>query len=307
MKLPTNILPVVLLTVAAALPSLRAQASAPDMPTDTVKVIDKADAINIIRTETGTVIEAFIGTDKASWNKYRYEVTVVERDSSTVETISENSLISLPFNINRKKSKTTSGRWKAKRTITAMRNLYWGRNFAYDGKSGIKNSFEIGIAEVIAVEFQPWRRGPLFRVGLGFGMKRWHTADGLYFGKDGDCLTIVPAITDASNIKSKFDVWSFHVPLMVSQPIYKSFTFAAGVLLNFNTYSKASTSFETADVRYSETFKGLQQRLLTPEIIGIIGFRDAIGFYAKYNPVPVMRSQFGPSFKSWSMGVSIAF
>ena len=82
MKLPTNILPVVLLTVAAALPSLRAQASAPDMPTDTVKVIDKADAINIIRTETGTVIEAFIGTDKASWNKYRYEVTVEEREQN---------------------------------------------------------------------------------------------------------------------------------------------------------------------------------------------------------------------------------
>lgn len=277
---------------------------------DTIRVIDNAEQVLITRTANSTSVKALIPTNEGatSFKIYEYNVTVEEKsDTATNDIISENIFADLPFLNNRKKQRATNGHFKPQRYVTAFRNIYWGWNFAYDGKAGVKNCFEVGVAEFIALDWKPWRQGPDFRVGLGFGMKRFLAADNLMFGKDADRLILTPAFPDARDVKAHWDVWTFHLPLMVSQSICKDFGVAFGAIVNFNTYSKAWSQHELDGVRYRETFKGLQQRLLTAELIGIIGIRGGIGFYAKWNPVPLMRPCFGPEFKSWSMGVSLNF
>ena len=294
------------MAILTAVPVLTAQTE----PTDTIRVIDNADQILITRTANNTSVKAFIPTNEGatSFKIYEYNITVEEKaDTASEETISENIFADFPFLTNRKKQRATEGHFKPKRYVTACRNIYWGWNFAYDGKSGLKNSFEVGVAEFLGIDWKPWRQGPDFRVGLGFGMKRFLAADNLMFGKSGDRLVLLPAVPDACDVKAHWDVWTFHLPLMVSQSIYKDFGVAFGAIVNFNTYSKAWSQHEINGVRYRETFKGLQQRLITTELIGIIGIREGIGFYAKWNPVPLMRPCFGPEFKSWSMGVSLNF
>lgn len=300
---------VLIALVLSTAPSLIAQHVG---PTDTVKIIEKASEVVITRRDNNTYIHAIIPDEQGtSFQTYDYKVTVNERPDSTTEKIAENIFSGLPF-VNDKKKKqpeASNNAFKSQRYITGIRNIYWGWNFAYDGKEGLKNSFEVGVAEVIAIDWKPWRNGPDFRVGLGFGMKRFLAADNLTFGKQGDRLVLQPIEPDAHDVKGRWDVWSFHLPLMMKQQIYQNLEVAFGTLVNFNTYSKAWSQQEIDGVRYRTKFKGLQQRLMTCELIGIIGLGGdfGFGFYAKWNPVPVMKSCFGPEFRTWSMGVSLNF
>lgn len=302
--------PIILLALALGMaPALAAQTE----PTDTIKIIDNAESVVITRQNNSTTIKAFMrdSENTPSMKIYTYKVTVEERsDTNTCEEFSENIFSSLPFiaDKHKKRAATHPGRkFRPKRNVTAMRNIYWGWNFAYDGKAGIRNCFEAGVADVIAVEWKPWRQGPEFRIGAGFGFKRFRTADNLVFTKEGDRLAFREADNEATDIKSHWDVWTFHVPLMMSQRICNKFGVAFGTMLNFNTYSKAQTQMEINGTRYRETFKGLQQRLFTAELVGIIGFRGIIGCYAKWSPMPVMNTCFGPEFKNWTLGVSLNF
>lgn len=281
-------------------------------PADTIKIIDNAESVIITREGNRTVIKAITGNDQEalSGKIYTYDVTVEERNDSTTKEFSESIFSSFPFLNERakKRAKNHAGsKFKPQRYATALRNIYWGWNFAYDGKAGIRNCWEAGVAELISIDWKPWRNGPDFRIGAGFGMKRFVTADNLVFAKSGDCLVFKNVNEEARDVKSRWDVWTFHVPLMISQGIYKDLGIAFGTLLNFNTYSSARTQVEIDGIRYRETFKGLQQRLFTAELIGIIGLREGIGLYAKWSPMPIMRSAYGPEFKTWTLGVSVNF
>ena len=302
-----------IIITAALLATVSAFAAEPQL-TDTIKVIDNASQIIVTRTGNTTKIEALVpNKEEALLDHYVYSSSVSENESTAAEPISENIFAGFPFlndRVNRrhKNSESESERRSRRRgEVTALRNVYWGWNFAYDGKAGISNCFEVGVAEVIDVRWIPWQHGPELRVGLGFGMKRYTSGDNMMFAREGDRLTLVPAGTEVTGLKSRWDTWTIHVPFMLSQNISHNFGIAVGALVNFNTYSTARTSREINGTRYSEKFKRLQQRLLTSELIAIIGFREAIGFYVKWNPVPLMKECYGPEFRSWSMGVSLDF
>jgi len=285
---------------------------AQSVPVDTIKVIENAHQITITRNANTTCIEAWT-SDADGGNIERYTYNVTMQDSTQNETFTESIFAGLPFMSDKKRNRKSAtavktAKWKPKQQIYAVRNIYWGWNFAYDGKTGLKNCFEVGVAEVIGASWKPWRRGPEFSVGIGFGMKRFRTADDLLFAKDGDRLTIIPAdLDECHDAKAHWDIWAFHLPLMLTQNITGDFAVAIGATVNFNTYSKAWSSYLADGVRHTTTFKGLQQRLLTIEPTAIIGFREAIAFYAKWNPMPVMQCGNGPRFKSWSMGVTLNF
>lgn len=300
--------PIALLALAVAIsPVITAQTE----PVDTVKIIENAQRIMIIRNGNNTVVNAIIDDgESAQVANYIYEVTVEESSDSIKEEYSENLFSTFPFLSEKKKRKASATKkFTPRREITGLRNIYWGWNFAYDGKASIRNCFEVGVAEVIAVEWHPWHKGPDFRVGAGFGMKRFLTADNNVFTKEGDCLTLlnIDPAWGACDVKSRWDVWTFHVPLMMSQRIAHDIGVAFGALLNFNTYSKARTQMEIDGTRYRETFKGLQQRLFTVELVGIFGLRGGIGVYAKWSPMPIMRTIYGPEFKSWTLGATLNF
>ena len=122
-----------------------------------------------------------------------------------------------------------------------------------------------GDAECPGLEFRPVV-GAHQRHGAPFGIDSYKVAKTEYPDKFGCEQAILPVTTDATDVKSRWEVFTFHFPLMVSQKIYRNFGIAFGTLLNLNTYSTACTQMKIDGIRYKETFKGLQQRLFTAEL-----------------------------------------
>lgn len=134
-------------------------------PADTVKILDNADYVVITKNGNNTIVKAVIrnAENDTSMKLYTYSVTVEENTDSAREEFSESVFLSHPlFTGKQKKQSSTSseGKFKPRRNLTVLRNIYWGWDFAYDGKAGLRNSFEVGVAEIVSVEWQPWRNGP---------------------------------------------------------------------------------------------------------------------------------------------------
>lgn len=190
---------------------------------------------------------------------------------------------------------------------TGLKDIYWGWNFNYDEKNGIKNCFEVGVGEVVGLTYAPFAEGPTFNVGLGFGMRRYLVQDGLAFNRFDNCLFIEKVDEGMSIDKSRLDSWTFHLPVMVTQKIYKHLAVSAGAWLNFNTYVKGETQYYWNDVRYKEQYKGFNQRFFTVDIVAAIGIKNGISFYGRWSPMTLFSSNRGPSFRSASMGVMLNF
>lgn len=117
-------------------------------PADTVKILDNADHVVITKNGNNTIVKAVIrnAENDTSMKLYTYSVTVEENTDSAREEFSESVFLSHPlFTGKQKKQSSTSseGKFKPRRNLTALRNIYWGWDFAYDGKAGLRNSFEV--------------------------------------------------------------------------------------------------------------------------------------------------------------------
>ena len=284
--------------------------SAQSEPTKTLKIVNYTDRVTVTQTGSDTKVQIIHNNDSGSFSVYEYAVSETPQ-ATPAKFDSDRLIMELPFTKNRPQSQTDSTSttlpaWN-KRVITGLKNAYWGWTFNYHGKAGIENSFEVGVAEVIAIELQPWRNGPKFDIGAGFGMRRYIAGKDMIFNKVGDKLIAMPVDEDSHLDHSRWDVYTFHVPLMITQNLYKSFGISAGAIVNFNTYGEVSSQWEKDGVRFKETIKGLQQRLLTVDIIGIIGFTGWIGAYVRWSPMNVMQPYYGPNFKSWSIGATVNF
>lgn len=285
-------------------------ASAQTQPADTVKIVTNADMVTVTQQGGNTKVHIITNDNTGTVNVYEYAAS--ETTTSIPANLDSDKLVmELPFTKIRTRTEaagTTSSKpaWH-KRIITVVKDIYWGWTFNYDGKAGIENSFEVGVAQLIAIEWQPWQRGPRFNVGAGFGMRRYLAGKGCIFAKEGDRLLSRPVDEDSHLDHSRWDVCTFHIPFRITQNIYKHFGISAGAIVNFNTYGKVSSRWEQDGVRYTETIKGLQQRLLTVDLIGIIGLTEWIGAYVRWSPMNVMRHYYGPEFKSWSIGAIVNF
>lgn len=294
--------------VAAIIPSI---ASAQTTPADTVKMIPVAQNISVIRQDNKTTVTALISTDdgSGSFQKYTYEVNV-DNSRNNTDFDTENFLLKLPFiNNDRDKVKATgndTGVHKTRRYVTGLKYVYWGWNFNYDNKAGIRNSFEAGIADIIGIDWCTSRKTTL-GVGLGLGFNRVTSDNYMLFVRNGDAITLTQAPDNADVDFARWDTWRFQVPLMYSQKLSGNFGFALATIINFNTYSTATNRYTIDRTRYTETIKGLNQRLVTFDFMTTIGFINGIGFYAKWSPMTAMQYQYGPSFRNFSIGVNLNF
>jgi hypothetical protein len=275
---------------------------------DTIKVIPNASQVLVTRQGNNTKVKALIPQDDGM-KAYQFSVNVEENESvdDTNDDIWENEI---PFTL-RIKSQSTDCGTSAKRkvaTVFSFRNIYWGWNFIYDEKAGLKNSSEFGIGELIGVGYKPWRQGPELSIGAGFGRRRHNSSEGFVFTHEGDNLQVVPIDATANKVKSHVDVWSIHIPILLRQRIYKQFGVGIGGDINLNTYAKAKSSYTATDgIRYSESYTDLQQRTLTVDVVGFVGWLNAIGMYVRWTPMNEFKQPYGPEYKSWSLGVALNF
>ena len=269
---------------------------------DTIRVIENASQLQVTTSGNHTTISAVTVDQEGNPLEYKYDISV---EQAPRDEKADTWHFDFPFKSN---GNCVCGD-KVSRDITGLKGLYWGWNFNYGDKGSIKNCFEAGIFEAVGVSWQRGQNGPSFDIGLGFGMRRYLGGDGMKFARHGRTLMLVPGEEPdgAKLTRARMDIWTFHLPVTYTQPIGRKVDFVAGVLVNFNTYTKAWNRWEHGEETFSETLKGFDQRLLTADIFGCISLKDAIGFYARWSPVPVFVSDKGPSLRSWSIGVTIGF
>lgn len=287
----------------------QAYASAQTAETDTVKVIPNVNTVTVTKEGNNTIVTARIPTDDntGSFDQYTYKVSI-DNNPHDKAVDADDIILKLPFIKNKEiePSRKKNGKWKTQRYITGLKYVYWGWNFNYAYKSGIKNCFELSVADFIGID---WRTSPktTLGVGLGFGFNRVTTDDHMLFVKNGDALDVAVAPENAEVDYARWDMLRFQVPLMYSQKLSGNFGFALASIINFNTYSTATNRYKTGRTRYTETIKGINQRLLTVDLMATVGFVGNMGAYVKWSPMTAMQQKYGPSFRNFSIGVNFNF
>ncbi|MDE6638483.1 MAG: hypothetical protein K2K32_09660 [Muribaculaceae bacterium] len=290
-----------LIIILIATPVCNALAQNPETP-DTVKIIKNAEKILVSRDADTTLIEV---ESESEYGKEQFSYTVKVEDSLADDDDSSIEF-EIPFGIG--KDKTKHKKYSRLRTfVFFLGNPYIGQRFNYSDKGNVKNSLELGFRDIIGMG---WNRGshtPTFSIGVGIGSQWYRAQDGFAYSRDGSNLVLLPAGNDYYVKSTWLYVLNFQVPLLLTIPMGSGFKFTLGGIGCFNTYACAQTEFLKGATKIKTTYKGLQQRLFTTDLMCSLGVCDILGVYASWSPMTLFKSPYGPQFKSWSIGATFNF
>ena len=282
-------------------PLFYALAQSPEVP-DTVKIIENANKVLISRSADTTLIEVETEKDYGK-DIFSYSVTIDDSDNLAPDDSFE---FEIPFGIGKEDSPSSSIR-RLQTSYFLMGNVYLGKRFNYSDVGNVKNSYEIGVRNLIGVRWSYGNYTPSFSIGLGYGCQRYSAQKGFMYAKNGSRLILVPAGDGVEVSSTDLQVFTFQIPLLFTIPIGRAVEFVAGAVGCFNTYACASSELKVGSSKYKTTYKGLQQRLFTTELTASLGVCDILGVYASWSPMTLFQSPYGPQLKSWSIGATINF
>ncbi|MDE7136284.1 MAG: hypothetical protein K2N91_06605 [Muribaculaceae bacterium] len=256
---------------------------------DTLASVTKAKSVSV--TRSGNKLEVtIIGSEENP--EYYYSHT---SESSDNNDLGSQWGLSLPFL-----------KEPVRRKIEMVSNqLYLGISVPVSAPSGLNQSVECGWGKMLGVRISPWKSGPNFAIGAGIHFEQYTLHGGQVFDRCRKQLVMNAAPDNARDIHNRLINVGFTIPLTITQKIKNDFSIAVGAELRFNTYAKASTRYSVDNVEYSQSFKQLQQRQLTPTLYGAIGWLDDIGLYVRYTPSHLFDKRWGPEFQTVSFGVTI--
>lgn len=286
--------------ILIAAPVGNAMAQKPETP-DTVKIIKNAEKILVSRNDDTTMIE--VETDKGKGKElFSYSVTVKDSlayDDSSID-------FEIPFGIGKYKSKYKKSS-RLRTSVFFLGHPYIGQRFNYSDKGNVKNSIELGFREIIGVGWNRGRYTPTFSIGVGIGAQMYRAQDGFAYARIGSKLVLIPMEDDYSVKSTGLNVFNFQVPLLLTVPMGCDVRFTLGGIGCFNTYARAVTKISNGSTKIKTTYKGLQQRLFTAELMCSLGFFDILGVYASWSPMTLFQEPYGPQLKSWSIGATLIF
>ncbi len=272
-------------------------------PADTVKVIDGARNIVVVREGGNTRLDAdFPDADGGKMMHYQYQVDVAYSCAAgEADEFPDDWGMQFPFV--RSKEKNSDSR-RVKRSVSLMRNASWGWRFNYSGRGNVANGWETGFPDFVAVTWR--RRGAEFEIGAGFSVARYNARDGFGYTKAGDRLILVPAAEGYKVDSSLLDLFSFQVPVLYNQSVTRHFSISLGAVVNFNSYARASATLVDFNDNYHKiSCKGLQQNLFTVDAYAAFSLYG-VGLYARWSPMPVFNGRFGPELKGFSLGIRVS-
>ncbi len=193
---------------------------------------------------------------------------------------------------------------KLRNIILLADHIYAGWRFNYHDKGKLKNCFEVGIRNIVGLGWQQRERGPLFSIGLGFGINRLNSENGCIFDKERDRIFLTPMAEGKEKTHSYLDIYKIELPLMIRQPLGQCCSFSVGAALSLNFYAGASATTSNGNVTEKRVYKGLQQRFLSTDIFASFNI-FGLGVYASWNPIGLFNSSFGPDAKGWSIGIDV--
>ncbi len=233
-------------------------------------------------------------------------VDAVEAPDSIVTQMDDWS-IDLPFGCNRH---TKVGRNSRSRFSAQFGGFGFGFVNAMDKPAAMNekmsNSFEFFIDHIIAVAWRPTCQGASFRIGVGIDWKNYRMTGTTRFIKQDSKIALGDYPADADPKFSRLKVFAVTMPVTFTQEFGKGFSFSAGAVVNFNTHASMKTRYAREDGDVTLSNDNIHQRKVTVDVMGQLGFKS-IGVYVKYCPMNVLNTEFGPSFKSLSAGITIGY
>lgn len=201
----------------------------------------------------------------------------------------------------------------------AIGGLGFGWNMALDkNPAGMQlranQSWDITWLYALGVKYSIKALRADLSLGLGFDWKNYKMASEPWFVPgDGKQVGLgdMPAGTVAHS--SRLKVFSLSVPLVYRQSLgFKlpacgtPVRLAVGPVLNFNTHGSLLNKYTRADgVEMEQSTNHIGQKKVTVDVYGGLFLNSWLGIYVKYSPMNVLDK--GPQFKSWTMGVSLAW
>lgn len=264
---------------------------------DTLLVADKAEQVTVASTENGVVVTINNYDGKATDYIYSSQVT-----DSTV--VNEEWILNIPGFV--KKTRRNKGD-----TYAVSYGIYMGFINTFDTPDNLNlaagRSIEWGMLNLLGWEYRPWRNGPRWSAGLGFGFKSYRTHKGgtrFYKNSDGD-FVVDDYPDDTYGRHSRLQIFHLNVPLMMTQRVYRGWGVRLGAVFNFNLHASANSCYDYDGIEVKESYKRLQQRKVTVDFMAAAGLIGSFAVYVKYSPVSVMKSGCGPEIKSFSFGVML--
>lgn len=272
-------------------------ASAADENPDTIASIADASRVTVVRSDKVTTVTVR-GADGDDEAYYEFET---ERAAEPTFALSEPDWTpAFPFTLARHRH--------ALFKTTYFNNMILGAAIPVSAPAAVKASVEFGILDVVGAAWRPWYHGPEFSVGVGACYRQFAVGDRMRLDCVDRQLMLVPLGDDTvDKYSSRMRFWSFTLPVTVRQNIYRSLSVMAGAVVNFNSYTMASTSYHRTDgYSVDSKFRGLHQRLVTVDVMASLNISD-IGVYVKYSPMRMFSEGWGPDMRAISVGLIIGY
>lgn len=189
-------------------------------------------------------------------------------------------------------------------------HLYVGWNAATNVPTGLSfapfKSWNIDLT-LLQYDYTPKGASQTYSVGLGLGWRNYTLRDKNMqrFVVDPTSKVITPGTFEVGQEDrwSNIHTLSLSMPLLFRQQIGKHVGISVGAMLNYNVYGRVRNSYEVGDVEYDIKTKGIKYRPFTVDPMVIFDADDFAGLYLRYSPMSVLKSEYGPDFKSISFGL----
>ncbi len=267
-------------------------------------IISVTNAKNIVITESKSGLKVAInGTDTDSTYTSTYEEKYAD---GTV--IKSRQIFSSPWN------RKTTGRTEMK-FGGLMLGFVNAPGMPHDIDIEMSKSYEIGILNLIGVEFKDKSLQNSLSVGFGLNWKNYRTTKDTRFApRYNEGLKIVDYPEGCKAKFSRIKIFSVTLPVIYKHTFTKNkhgnskFAVSAGAILNYNTHGSMASSWlndEGNEVKESTNY--ISHKKFTVDVIGMINITTNLGIYAKYCPMTTLKDNAGLDFRTFSTGIILAY
>ncbi len=174
-------------------------------------------------------------------------------------------------------------------------------------------SFELSCLYLIGFQLNFTPHGNAVSFGLGLDWRNYRTTTGYRFAlsPDGDNISWNAYPEGCYPRASRLKVFSLQLPLTYCQPLpvrYPwggSMELTVGAVACFNTHASIRSSWNDPDgKRVNESSSAIPYRHFTVDAIAMLRLSSFFGVYLRYSPYDVITPGHGPSFRSFSTGIS---
>lgn len=164
------------------------------------------------------------------------------------------------------------------------------------------SSFELSWINVIGAKYNNGK-GQRVTIGVGIDWKNYKLHHGHCFMRDDNqVITVNDYPQNATKCYSRIKVFSLGLPIIFRQRIGKSFDLFLGEITNFNVHASMYTRYRLNDEKMVFKSSKIHQTPVSIDLITGLKYKK-LGFYFRYNPFKVIKSDYAPAFSTIATGI----